>query len=1036
MEIGDYLKGELLRGNVVLFLGAGASVGAMHPEGRQIPRGKELAELIASRFLGGKHTEKGLATVCEYAASVAGLVTVQTYIRDLFEPLSPAGFHLVLPTFCWRAIFTTNFDEVIERAYRDQDARVQRLRPFLRDTDRVDDVARSTDDVILYKLHGSISLVSDPEFPLILTREQYVSAPKGRRRLFNTLFDLGHERPIVFIGHELEDYDIRAVVAELEEQRGSRPRYYLVKPGVDEIQRQYWAGRNVETIDATFEGFLGELDKLVPAKVRPILQLAKFEHPIERFFIRDEAMPQVCIDFLKNEVQYVDEGIPAPSATPDEFYRGTDLGWFGIVNALDVRRSLHDAMLGTVFLVSEQDRPSAIELFVVLAEAGAGKTTFLRRLAYEAATEWDAVCLFLAEEGRVDAEALLELFRLTERRIYLFVDDAADRQGELARLMRSIRRNGHHITVVAAERKNEWNMVGDELKAYVTNEFPLHYLSENETRTLVEKLAEHDSLGHLAELTFGEQLAELEHRSGRQLLVALYEATHGKSFEEIIEDEYRAIRPREAQDIYLAVCILNRLGAPVRAGVIYRVFGVPFPEFRERFFEPLERVVRTREYGPTGDMAYVARHPYIAEIVFERVLSNADERFNAYASILDGLNITYQSDLYSFKKMTKGKTVLELFPDHAAAEELYKIAQRVAPEDANLVQQHAIYEMSRPNGNLEVAYDLLKEASARKPSDGTITHSIAVLARQRALQATHPAEREHYRREAESLCHDLLRRSHDPQYPRHTLVELAIDELKELLDAGSASDEDVQRAVQEVESHLAVGLRESPENSVLLTSDATLQAVLQRDERAISALRRAFEANRRNTGVAIRLARAFRDGGQPEDGISVLRNAVDAQRSNQRLRFELAMHLRDSGEPNVETVLYHLQRSFAPGDSHYEAQFWYARFLYERGRTEDIIAATELFRSLIVAPIPREVRTRVRDRIRIDGKLAEFEGVLRTKDDGFGFIERSGAGGDVYVSAESVGEATWNELGKGMRVRFNMGLNFGGPVALNVSRVG
>ena len=102
---------------VVLFLGAGASRGATHPDQHVLPQGDNLRDLISERFLGGALKDRQLTFVAAMAASEVGLAQLQTYIKDLFEPYGPADFHLLIPSFRWRAIATTNFDTIIEKAY-------------------------------------------------------------------------------------------------------------------------------------------------------------------------------------------------------------------------------------------------------------------------------------------------------------------------------------------------------------------------------------------------------------------------------------------------------------------------------------------------------------------------------------------------------------------------------------------------------------------------------------------------------------------------------------------------------------------------------------------------------------------------------------------------------------------------------------------------------------------------------------------------------------------------------------------------------
>src|SRR3990167_4643971 len=76
-----------------------------------------------------------------------------------------------------------------------------------------------------------------------------------------------------------------------------------------------------------------------------------------------------------------------------------------------------------------------------------------------------------------------------------------------------------------------------------------------------------------------------------QLLVALHEATLGKSFDEIILDEYNRIVPDEAKLLYLDVCTLHRFKVGIRAGLLSRVSGITFDYFGRLLILPLEHVV-------------------------------------------------------------------------------------------------------------------------------------------------------------------------------------------------------------------------------------------------------------------------------------------------------------------------------------------------------------------------------------------------------------------------------------------------------------
>ena len=81
--------------SAVLFLGAGASYGASHPDKQPIPNADRLRDQLSDRFLAGQLKKRPLHAVAEYAANETSLITVQQFIRDLFRPFGPADFHLL-----------------------------------------------------------------------------------------------------------------------------------------------------------------------------------------------------------------------------------------------------------------------------------------------------------------------------------------------------------------------------------------------------------------------------------------------------------------------------------------------------------------------------------------------------------------------------------------------------------------------------------------------------------------------------------------------------------------------------------------------------------------------------------------------------------------------------------------------------------------------------------------------------------------------------------------------------------------------------
>ena len=137
----------------------------------------------------------------------------------------------------------------------------------------------------------------------------------------------------------------------------------------------------------------------------------------------------------------------------------------------------------------------------------------------------------MQSHGTLEFEALSELSKVVDERIYLFVDDVGDQMPQVLRVLEKAEKTSIRLTIFAAERINEWNMSCSDLEPYLTDEFEVRYLSPKEIDRLLALLQYHHALFRLEKVSEPERRAAFVDRAGRQLLVALHEATLGKPFE-------------------------------------------------------------------------------------------------------------------------------------------------------------------------------------------------------------------------------------------------------------------------------------------------------------------------------------------------------------------------------------------------------------------------------------------------------------------------------------------------------------------------
>ncbi|MCK4815178.1 SIR2 family protein, partial [bacterium] len=746
----------------------------------------------------------------------------------------------------------------------------------------------------------------------------------GRDRVFSMFIDWACERPVVFVGYDLKDPNFRSIIINISKQQGElRPRYYMVTPDVNPIEVRMWEKKHITMLSGTFEDFLTTADSKLASPFRGLKKTVLTGNLAitERFIKKDVVLNDNCIQFLNTDVDYVKAVITTKQINPKDFYKGINPGWSAIEQNLDIRRGLVDTILSDYFLDGNTIMDN-LQFIVVKGHAGAGKSTLLHRIAWDAAHDYDKLCLYLnASYGVINTVALQQLIVSCKERIYLFVEDAPNRIRELELLTNAIGKHGKYLTVISSARINEWNMTCENLSSYVTDEYELKYLSHKDINSLLKLLEKHGALGNLSQLNMEDRRKAFVERAGRQLLVALHEATLGKSFEEIITDEYNNIKPTQAQNIYLTICVLNRFDVAIRAGLISRIHGVTFEEFSKNFFLPLERIVQS-VYNPIiGDYLYRTRHAHISEMIFEDILRKPEEKYNEYLKCLHQLNLSYETDRLAFTHMIRGRTLLEIFPDHSMVKKIYKLAEENAGQDQYLLHQMGLYEMNRTKGNLRKAEELLNNALELSPNNQVVLHSIAECYLKCAETARTELEKSKSLDQATKICLSLKKLSNNT-FAISTLVKISLLKLKDVLKnklKSPASESLIEKYTKDIEKELSQGLQKFPMDSVLLSLESKFASLIMEYDRAIESLQKSFYANPRNAYIAIRLADCQKRN-CIQDAEVTLKRALEEGGFNRKLHYAYGKLLLEIGTASNETLEYHFRRSYSPGDSNFDAQ--------------------------------------------------------------------------------------------------------------------
>ncbi|MGA3240997.1 MAG: SIR2 family protein [Bryobacteraceae bacterium] len=271
------------RQRLVVFLGAGASVGARSKtNGYPLPTAFSLRNLIWRAFMCDapdmfKPEDIQLVSL-EHAAALAercvGRAALLELLAGVFHVEAPLWQHAVLPFLQPSAIFSPNYDSLIEDGWRLHSSAegIARLRPYYRD-ERPD----TTPHVPLYKPHGTLERLTEPigDGGIVITQFDYIKMLRYRREAPDRCLGNTENACVVFIGYSFQDLDIAASLYAIRNPQEKRTiPWYAVFPRNDENVRAMYDERyGIRQINRTFFNFLVELDDAVnfipePWKVR------------------------------------------------------------------------------------------------------------------------------------------------------------------------------------------------------------------------------------------------------------------------------------------------------------------------------------------------------------------------------------------------------------------------------------------------------------------------------------------------------------------------------------------------------------------------------------------------------------------------------------------------------------------------------------------------------------------------------------------------------------------------------------------------
>ena len=277
-QLVDYVRS----GQTVLLLCSGA---AGPSEGPRTPTDRKLGELLAQKFLDDSYKGRSLSELIELASSEANLREVQRCLAEQYLAIEPTQAQMLIPSFAWAAIATTQLDLAIERAYDRAGSPLQRCVPFTDNRQPIEESLAGNISVMFLKLNGSIANADDIDNPLVFAPDQHSARVDNRGMLHERLETLAAEYPVLILTESVSAPDVRVLLRRLSLAAPVRPRSYRVARTFYAADERLLEARKISAVAMEAHDFLRALDAAIPRATRSLATMfGRDQLPIQRRF--------------------------------------------------------------------------------------------------------------------------------------------------------------------------------------------------------------------------------------------------------------------------------------------------------------------------------------------------------------------------------------------------------------------------------------------------------------------------------------------------------------------------------------------------------------------------------------------------------------------------------------------------------------------------------------------------------------------------------------------------------------------------------
>jgi hypothetical protein len=465
---------SLKHGHYNLLTGAGVSLDSSNPNGH-LPSGGNLKSSLCA--LKGADSNKSLQKVF----ALLSPDEIHEHVTNRLANSIAGPTQLAMASFIWKRAYTFNIDDAMENAYSGPNP-LQTLIPF--NFDDPYEEAKSLTELQLLHLHGS---VRKPKSGYVFSRNEYIQQLRANSPWLTVLSQFMRTEPFLIVGSSLDEVDLEYYLSFRKPTSGRDDRgpSILVEPCPDATTRNECVQHGLVLFVGTALDFFNYCNREAPERPTPV-ELIPTEK--RRLFPPDVSKPAFASFWSDFELV---PGTAGTDLSDSRFLLGHAPTWSDLEASVDIARPI------SLRLIEEAERSlgggrETVPLILLSSGSGTGKTTVLRRCAYELAKKGKIV-LHCSALSRLEPGSTASMLDLIDGPVVIIADNFADQAVSFVEILSRMEKED--VVILAAERSYRFIHIKQIFAGVDFKKIDLPEVRQGDIAKLIEKYVEFGIVG-------------------------------------------------------------------------------------------------------------------------------------------------------------------------------------------------------------------------------------------------------------------------------------------------------------------------------------------------------------------------------------------------------------------------------------------------------------------------------------------------------------------------------------------------------------